>query len=103
MPTYSWQRISNVWQDNFRHLQSVLTKPEALIGEVEILARSERQQLLVEFNNTQLDYGKTSVSTTCLKTGREYTRQHSCCLEDRQLTYAELNTRANQLAHTYRG
>jgi len=38
-------------------LQSVLTKPEALIGEVEILAR-ERQQLLVEFNNTQLDYRK---------------------------------------------
>jgi len=39
-------------------LQSVLTKPEALIGEVEILERSERQQLLVEFNNTQLDYRK---------------------------------------------
>jgi len=50
----------------------VSTEPEALIGEVEILARSERQQLLVEFNNTQLDYRKDSVSTTCLKTGREH-------------------------------
>jgi len=84
-------------------LQSVLTKPEALIGEVEILARSERQQLLVEFNNTQLDYRKDKCIHHLFEKQAESTDNIAVAFEDRQLTYAELNTRANQLAHYHRG
>lgn len=81
-------------------LQSVLTKPEALMGEVEILDHSERQQLLVEFNNTQLDYPKDKCIHHLFEKQAKSTLDNiAVAFEDRQLTYAELNTRANQLAH----
>jgi len=80
-------------------LKSVLTKPEALIGEVEILERSANVSNCSSSSITLSSITrKTSVSTTCLKTGKEYTRQHMLHLKIAALTYAEL-ARANQLAH----
>jgi amino acid adenylation domain-containing protein/non-ribosomal peptide synthase protein (TIGR01720 family) len=81
-------------------LESVIDKPEAAIGELEILSARDRQQLLVEFNNTQTDYPKHSCIHQLFEHQAARTPGHlAVVFENQQLTYAQLNARANQLAH----
>lgn len=80
-------------------LNSVIHQPEAAIGELEILSASDRQQLLVEFNNTQTDYPKHQCIHQLFEQQAARTpEQTAVVFENQQLTYAQLNTRANQLA-----
>jgi amino acid adenylation domain-containing protein len=81
-------------------LKSVIRDPAAAIGNLEILTSAERQQLLDEFNDTKVDYPKD----TCLHQLFEDQVQRTpdnvaVVFEGQQLTYAQLNARANQLAH----
>lgn len=81
-------------------LDSVIDKPEAAIGELEILSASDRKQLLVEFNNTQTDYPKHQCIHQLFEQQAARTpEQNAVVFENQQLTYTQLNTRANQLAH----
>ncbi|MGD0207573.1 MAG: amino acid adenylation domain-containing protein [Verrucomicrobiota bacterium] len=92
-------------------LESVIRDPAAAIGDLEILTGAERQQLLVGFNDTQTDYPKdkclhqlfeeqvqrTPDRVAVVFEGRQL-RDHAS-MRGAVLTYAQLNTRANQLAH----
>jgi amino acid adenylation domain-containing protein len=89
------------WAGQFQTLlASVIDNPDAAIGELEILKPSDRQQLLVEFNNTQVDYPKDRCIHHLFEEQAARTPENIAVVyEDQQLTYAQLNTRANQLAH----
>jgi amino acid adenylation domain-containing protein/non-ribosomal peptide synthase protein (TIGR01720 family) len=81
-------------------LESVIEKPEAEIGKLEILSASDRYQLLVEFNNTQTNYPKDFCIHQLFEQQAARTPEHiAVVFENQQLTYAQLNARANQLAH----
>ena len=81
-------------------LESAINQPEVAIGELEILPDSDRQQLLVEFNNTSADYPKHQCWHQLFEQQAALTPNSIAVVcEDRQLTYAQLNARANQLAH----
>ncbi|HEY9650043.1 MAG TPA: amino acid adenylation domain-containing protein, partial [Coleofasciculaceae cyanobacterium] len=81
-------------------LASVIENPEAAIGELEILSECDRKQLLVEFNNTQTEYPKNQCIHQLFEQQAARTpEQTAVVFENQQLTYAQLNTRANQLAH----
>jgi non-ribosomal peptide synthetase component F len=81
-------------------LISVAKKPEAAIGELEILSECDRNQLLVEFNNTQTHYPKHLCIHQLIEQQAARTPDNiAVVFENQQLTYAQLNTRANQLAH----
>ncbi|HEY9901849.1 MAG TPA: amino acid adenylation domain-containing protein [Candidatus Sericytochromatia bacterium] len=81
-------------------LASVIDKPEAAIGELEILSECDRHQLLVEFNNTQTNYSKDLCIHQLIEQQAAHTPDNiAVVFENQQLTYAQLNTRANQLAH----
>ncbi|WP_446368952.1 non-ribosomal peptide synthetase [Coleofasciculus sp. G3-WIS-01] len=81
-------------------LVSVIAKPDVTIGELEILSLSARYQLLVEFNNTQSDYSKQlCIHQFIEQQARQTPDRIAVSIENEQLTYAQLNTRANQLAH----
>lgn len=87
-----------------RQLQTLLTNainnPEALISHLEILTPSDRQQLLVELNRTQIDYPLDQCIHQRFEEQVEKTPNTiAVVFEDQQLTYSELNARANQLAH----
>jgi amino acid adenylation domain-containing protein len=74
--------------------------PEKSISKLEVLSQDERRQLLFEFNNTRSDYA----FNVCLhKLFEEQAARTSdrvaVTYEGQQLTYAELNLRANQVAH----
>ena len=72
-------------------------------NELEILDESDRERVLMEFNQTASPILMTCVSTACSKirwtvrrTGLRSPSRHQ------HLTYAQLNARANQVAHYLR-
>ena len=81
-------------------LESVIRDPAAAIGDLEILTGAERQQLLVEFNDTKTDYPKDKCLHQLFEEQVQRTPDNvAVVFEGQQLTYAQLNARANQLAH----
>jgi len=80
-------------------LASAIDQPEAAIGELEILSASDRQQLLIEFNNTQTEHPKHQGIHQLFEDWAAKTPdQTAVIVETQQLTYAQLNACANQLA-----
>ena len=81
-------------------LESVLRDPSTAIDDLEILTDAERQQLLYEFNDTKSDYPKDTCIHSLFERQVERTPDNVAVeFEGQQLTYAQLNARANQLAH----
>lgn len=81
-------------------LESVIRHPEAAIGDLEMLTGAERQQILVGFNDTKVDAPKSGCvhglfEQQVLRTPDSVAVRFGA----QKLTYAQLNSRANQLAH----
>ena len=81
-------------------LAGIVANPEQRVGELPLLTADERQQLLFEWNHTQADYPKDTCLHQLIEAQVEKTPTAiAVVFENQQLTYQELNTRANQLAH----
>ncbi|MEH2308021.1 non-ribosomal peptide synthetase [Nostoc sp.] len=81
-------------------LTSVTAHPEEKISQLEILSFSDRQQLLVEFNQTHIDNPQYKCIHQLFEEQVQKTpNKIAVVFEDQQLTYAQLNRKANQLAH----
>jgi amino acid adenylation domain-containing protein len=80
-------------------LASVAKHPDTAIAQLEILCPNDRYQLLVEFNQTQIDYPLDKCIHQLFE-GRVARTPDKIALvfEQLKLTYGELNRRANQLA-----
>lgn len=71
--------------------------------ELPLLTKSERHQLLVEWNNTKRDWPTDNCIHQLFEAQVEKSPEAiALVLEDKQLTYRELNRRANQLARHLR-
>jgi amino acid adenylation domain-containing protein len=80
-------------------LEGVIGNPEQRISNLPLLTQAEQHQLLVEWNNTQRDYPKDKCIHQLFEEQVEKTPDAIAVLfEEQQLTYGELNRRANQLA-----
>ncbi len=85
-------------------LEGIVTNPEQRLSDLPILTAAERHQLLVEWNDTEVDYPKDSCIHQLIEAQVERTPDAiAVVFEDQQLTYRELNSRANQLAHYLQG
>lgn len=81
-------------------LHAALENTETLISEIQILTEEERNQLLVEWNDTQMDYPKDKCNHQLFEECAARTPDAAALVfADRQLTYRELNNKANQMAH----
>ena len=81
-------------------LESVTGNPEAAIGGLAILTGAQRQQLLVELNDTRTAYPEDQCLHQLFEEQAERTPNNiAVVFEGRTLSYAELNARANQVAH----
>ena len=81
-------------------LESVICDPAAAIGDLEILTGAERQELLVEFNDTKTECPKDKCFHQLFEEQVLRTPDSvAVVFEGQHLTYAQLNARANQLAH----
>ncbi|MDZ8136614.1 MAG: amino acid adenylation domain-containing protein [Nostoc sp. DedQUE04] len=84
-------------------LGSIVSDPEQRITDLQLLTPSEIQQLLVEWNNTKTEYPQDKCIHQLFEEQVEKTPDAvAVVFEDQQLTYQELNNRANQLGHYLR-
>ncbi|HXQ70500.1 MAG TPA: amino acid adenylation domain-containing protein [Pyrinomonadaceae bacterium] len=80
-------------------LDSALANPESPIAELEIVSAAQRQQIVVEWNQTNRDYDLTSCVHELFEQQVERTPDAlAAVFQNEQLSFAELNHRANQLA-----
>ncbi|MBD2201847.1 amino acid adenylation domain-containing protein [Calothrix sp. FACHB-1219] len=83
---------------------SVVTNPNVSVGQLEIIDSEERHQLLVEFNHTQTNYPQDKCFHQLFEEQVNQTpHQIAVVFGEQQLTYAELNLRANRLASYLKG
>lgn len=84
-------------------LEGIVANPKQLISELSLLTPAEQQQLLVEWNNTKKDYPQDKCIHQLFEEQVERSPNAvAVVFEGEELTYRELNTRANQLAHYLR-
>ena len=80
-------------------ISSAVTNPATAISQLEILSPLQRQKILVDFNDTQTNYSQNQCIHELIEQQAAKTPNNlAVVFEDRQLTYAQLNARANQLA-----
>nr|WP_017314620.1 non-ribosomal peptide synthetase [Mastigocladopsis repens] len=88
-------------------LEEVAANPQQHISELPLLTVTERQQLLVEWNDTQADYQQQCIHQLFEQQVEKTPNAVAVVFEDVEtrhgaslhMTYQQLNTRANQLAH----
>ena len=81
-------------------LESIAEHPSQALTEVQLLAPREREQVLVEWNNTARDHQADSCLHEMFEAQVERTPKRIAAVHGgEELTYRELNARANKLAH----
>jgi amino acid adenylation domain-containing protein len=83
-------------------LAAAVTQPELRISDLNILTEDETRQLLVEWNRTESAYKQKCVHELFEEQVRRSAEAVAVECKGQKLTYAELNRRANQLAHYLR-
>ncbi|NOJ74062.1 non-ribosomal peptide synthetase, partial [Paenibacillus alvei] len=89
------------WIRHFDHfIHTVLDNVEESLANIRLLSQDEEQQQLVEWNRTETAYPRNQVIQELFEE-QVAARPEAVAVvdEDRQLTYGELNTQANRLAH----
>ncbi len=86
-----------------KHLQNLLedivANPEQRLSDIRLLTETERRQLLVEWNDTETHYPKDRCIQDLFEEQVERNPEAiAVVFQDEQLSYYELNRRANQLA-----
>ncbi|AZF05942.1 non-ribosomal peptide synthetase [Pseudomonas sp. R5-89-07] len=83
-----------------RVLQAMVDNDQAVLEHVPLLDERERQHLLFDFNATAVAYNLDQTLHSLFE-AQVLRTPHAIALKagEQQLTYAELNARANQLAH----
>jgi len=80
-------------------LDSMATDPDQRLGDISLLTGAERHQLLSQWNDTGADYPQRALVHELFEAqARNSPDAVALEFQDRQLTFAELNARANQLA-----
>jgi len=81
-------------------LDSIIQFPESPISQLNILDSHERQQLLVNLNQTTTEYPNDALIHTLFEQQAKWNCDRiALCSEGDQFTYSEINSRANQLAY----
>ncbi|MEG4028408.1 MULTISPECIES: amino acid adenylation domain-containing protein [unclassified Microcoleus] len=81
-------------------VQSAASNPQTAIGKLEMLSDRARHQLLVEFNSTKADYQLDKCVHQLFEEQAERSPHRIAAVcEKQQITYSELNARANKIAH----
>jgi amino acid adenylation domain-containing protein len=80
-------------------LEAVVAEPDKALGEVGFLSAPERQQQLMEWNRTQQAYPRRGVHQLFEEQAARQPDAIAVVEGSRQLSYGELESRANRLAH----
>jgi len=79
-------------------LESIVKDPEQIIGNLNMLTKEEESQLLLDFNDTAVDYPKDKTIIDLFEEQVAKTPDHIAIVyEGEELTYRALDERSNQL------
>jgi amino acid adenylation domain-containing protein len=85
-------------------LAAAAADPDQSVGRLPLMPECERQQLLIEWNETAVEFPRHKCVHECIEEQAARTPNAvAVAIEDRRLSYRELNEQANQLAHYLRG
>ncbi|KEK19799.1 hypothetical protein BAGA_05230, partial [Bacillus gaemokensis] len=99
---YKRETITRMSKNFIQLLQTIVNNPMQCVSNIEIITQEEIK-ILKEFNNTKVDYPTDKMIHQLFEEQVERTPDHvAVVFEDQQLTYRELNERANQLARVLR-
>ena len=95
------QRVCAYMQTALERLVDALEgAPATPLASLDVMPAAERHQLLVEWNDTAADYPRDECIHQLFEAQAARTPEAvAVVFEDRQLTYGELDARANRLAH----
>lgn len=79
-------------------LDAFLNTPDQKLSEIDILTEAERKQLLVDFNQTQASYPSKTLCKIFEEQVEKTPNNVAVVMDNQELTYEELNCKANQLA-----
>src|SRR6185312_4005374 len=96
---FNAERMKRLLQHYRTLLEGMAVSMETRIGELEMLSGPERQQLLVEWNRTEAPDTSDKCVHQLFEEQAAKTQAVAVINEDGQISYGELNRRANQLAH----
>ncbi|MEH1944160.1 MAG: amino acid adenylation domain-containing protein [Nostoc sp.] len=89
-------------------LESIVANPDRCLSDLSLLTEEERQELLIDWNDTKRDYPENKCFHQLFETQVQKTPDaialnarsaNALVFDDEQLSYKELNIRSNQLAH----
>jgi amino acid adenylation domain-containing protein len=84
-------------------LEGIVANPDCRVNDLPLLPAAEREQVVAGWNDTRADLPQDARVHRLIEAQAERTPDApAICFGGRQLTYRELNTRANQLAHYLR-
>nr|VFK23151.1 MAG: amino acid adenylation domain-containing protein/thioester reductase domain-containing protein [Candidatus Kentron sp. MB]VFK28327.1 MAG: amino acid adenylation domain-containing protein/thioester reductase domain-containing protein [Candidatus Kentron sp. MB]VFK74207.1 MAG: amino acid adenylation domain-containing protein/thioester reductase domain-containing protein [Candidatus Kentron sp. MB] len=89
---------------HFRQLlEGIVAAPETRVSHLPLMSKIERQRILLDWNNTRTPYPQDKcVHELFEEKARDNPGAVALVCEDKEITYEELNTRANRLAHRLR-
>ncbi|MCB2311584.1 condensation domain-containing protein [Clostridium tagluense] len=100
---YDLEMMRRLFSAFNRLLMQVVDNPDINIHEIDILPQEEKNKILFDFNNTKIEYEKDK---TIHQIFEEQVKKNpdniAVVYEDEQLTFRELNRKANNLAHILR-
>ena len=90
--------------DHYRRLlEGIVADPDQRVSQLPLLTEAEQRQLLVEWNDTARDYPRDKCVHELFEEQVARTPEAVAVVsEDGELSYRELNAKANQLAHYLR-
>ena len=92
-------RIEAIGRRLMRLLEGVAADPNQRIGQIDILEQKERQQILVDWNDTACEVPNTTLPALFEAQVKRSPEATALVFEENILSYTQLNTQANRLAH----
>lgn len=100
---YTGENVNKIKEHLKRVAESIVENSEVKIRDIEILTEKEKQTILYTFNDTDIEYPKDKTVHELFEEQVEKTPDNIAVVYERdQLTYRELNEKANQLARILR-
>ena len=100
---YSLKDIQNMHERVIYMINQVLNNPKILTDKIEIITTDEKHRIIYDFNTTAASYPKDKTLSQLFEEQVEKTPDNiAIVFEDKQMTYRELNEKANSLANYLR-
>ncbi|MGG4216488.1 amino acid adenylation domain-containing protein [Paenibacillus alvei] len=100
---YDLQSVSQIQGHLLRLLDQIIANPDSLIKEMDLLTKQEREHIIQVWGNTAAEYQREqTIHGLFEEQVLQTSDQIAVYFEGQQLTYYELNGRANRLARTLR-